>query len=44
MFKRYKCPDGVGWLGYFVDEYDNVTAFVGLDKKVFFIEQFNKTC
>jgi hypothetical protein len=34
MFKRYACPDGVGWLGWFEDAKGNVTAWVGLDRKV----------
>lgn len=42
MFKRYACPDGVGWLGYFVDAEGIPTAFVGLDLKVFFVKQFSR--
>lgn len=37
MFKRYSCPDAVGWLGYFVDANGNTTAFVGLDRRVLFM-------
>jgi len=37
MFKRYSCPDDVGWLGWFEDQDGIVTAFVGLDKRVFFV-------
>jgi len=40
MFIRYDCPDGVGWLGYFVDADGRPTAFVGLDRKVFFVREF----
>ena len=37
MFKRYAIPDDVGWLGWFEDFNGNTIAFVGLDRKVFFI-------
>lgn len=37
MFKRYSCPDAVGWLGWFEDGEGNTTAFVGLDRRVFFV-------
>lgn len=36
MFKRYACPDSVGWLGCFVHN-GRVTAFVGLDRRVVFV-------
>jgi len=39
MFKRYKCPDDVGWLGWFEDTYGNCIAFVGLDRKILFIKE-----
>ncbi len=38
MFVRYECPDNVGWLGYFV-YLGEVTAFVGLDRKVLFVRE-----
>ncbi len=41
MFKRYRCPDDVGWLGVFVDANDRAIAFVGLDRRVFFVKEFN---
>ncbi len=37
MFVRYACPDDVGWLGWFEDSEGNPIAFVGLDRKVFFV-------
>ncbi len=42
MFRRYRCPDGVGWLGWFEDAHGNVTAFVGLDRRVFFVHEIKK--
>jgi len=39
MFVRYRCPDVVGWLGYFVDAEGVVTAFVGLDRRVLFVRE-----
>lgn len=39
MFKRYSCPDDVGWLGCFVDAAGVVTAFVGLDRRVVFVHE-----
>ncbi len=40
MFKRYSCPDAVGWLGVFVDANGRTIAFVGLDRRVFFVQEF----
>lgn len=37
MFKRYKIPDAVGYLGWFEDIYGEVIAWVGLDKKCLFV-------
>ncbi len=39
VFNRYAVPDDVGWLGWFVDSHGNVTAFVGLDRRVVFVEE-----
>jgi len=36
MFKRYKNPDDVGWLGWFEDFDGNCIAFVSLDRKIIF--------
>lgn len=39
MFVRYTYPDDVGWLGWFEDANGDVTAFVGLDRKVLFVSE-----
>lgn len=39
MFHWYNNPGGVGWLGWFTDANDQVTAFVGLDRKVMFVHE-----
>lgn len=40
MFHRYTIPDDVGWLGWFEDGEGNVTAFMGLDRRVYFTREF----
>lgn len=39
MFTYYRHPERVGWLGWFDDADGNVTAFVGLDRKVVFMHE-----
>lgn len=39
MFKRYACPDAVGWLGWFESYDGEVIAFVGLDRRVLFVRE-----
>ncbi len=41
MFRRYKCPDDAGWLGWFEDVKGNAIAWVGLDRVVVFAEPQN---
>lgn len=36
MFHMYNNPGAVGWLGYFEDAQGNITAFVGLDRRIVF--------
>lgn len=40
MFRRYECPDGVGWLGWFENAEGETIAFVGLDRRVYFVSEF----
>lgn len=37
MFKKYSNPKATGWLGWFEDASGQVTAFVGLDRRVVFM-------
>lgn len=37
MFKMYSNPKATQWLGWFEDADGNVTAFVGLDRKIVFM-------
>ncbi len=37
MFKRYRIPDAVGWLGWFEDADGKAFAFLGLDGKMLFM-------
>ena len=41
MFKRYKNPESVGWLGWFEDAEGKATAFVGLDRRVIFMHELD---
>jgi len=37
MFQMYSNPELTGWLGWFENSNGQVTAFVGLDRKVTFM-------
>ena len=37
MFKMYSNPQKVGWLGWFENDKGECTAFVDLERKVFFM-------
>ena len=39
MFKMYSNPAAAKWLGWFEDAEGNCTAFVGLDRKVVFMNE-----
>lgn len=41
MFHMYSNPKRVGWLGWFENKNGDVTAWVGLDRKVFFVWGIN---
>ncbi len=41
MFHRYGNPEATGWLGWFEDGDGNTTAFVGLDRKVVFMDELS---
>ena len=41
MFHRYQNPEATGWLGWFEDADANATAFVGLDRRVVFMDDLD---
>ena len=42
MFKRYRVPDDVGWLGWFEGLDGETIAFVGLDRRVVFVRELDR--
>lgn len=37
-FKRYSCPDAVGWLGW-LEVCGETIAFVDLGRRIFFVDE-----